>query len=146
MLSDKALLNTLMIFTKMEFLRDIQYNPFNSAKIIHFFLFSLWETKYILDEAPQDYKPLVVDTKNIILEYPKNYDDRGDPFDIIGNFIDRIAYTLAKFIDGKRSLPLILGAFYCEREGFSFSEVYKSFLAIYFRNISIYYILNQFFF
>ena len=76
MLSEKALFNSLMIFTTMEasysdgnsydfniFFRDVQYNPFNSVKIIDFLLFSLWEANYILNENPKNYKPLVVDVK-----------------------------------------------------------------------------------
>ena len=76
-----------------------------------------------MNEAAQDYTPLVVDVKKIILEYP-NYEQRREAKEIIGNFIDRIAYTLVKFIEGKRALPLILGGVYCENKGLSLSEVY----------------------
>jgi hypothetical protein len=128
MLSEKALFNSLMIYTTMEgkyserncydlniFFRDVQYNPFNSVKIIDFLLFSLWEANYILNENPKNYKPLVVDVKRLILEYP-GFSIRTSDSEILGNFV-------GKYIEGKRSVPLILKANYCELNGFSFGEV-----------------------
>jgi hypothetical protein len=101
MLSEKALYNNLMIYTTMEntyyetnsldlnnFFRDVQYNPFNSGKIMDFLLFSLWEANYILNENPKNYRPLVVDPKRLILEYPR-YTMRRSTTEILGNFVDK---------------------------------------------------------
>ena len=124
-----------MIYTTMEgkyserncydlniFFRDVQYNPFNSVKIIDFLLFSHWEANYILNENPKNYKPLVMDFKRLILEYP-GYSIRKSDSEILGNFVDKIGNIFCKYIEGKRSVPLILKANYCELNGFSFGEV-----------------------
>jgi hypothetical protein len=137
MLSDKALFNSLIIYTKMEgsytesscydmntFFRDIQYNPFNSAKIFDFLLFSLWEANYILTENPSNYKPLILDTNNLIIDYP-SYTIKKNNFEILGNYVDKIGLTLYKYIEGKRSIPLLFKARYCELNGFSYGEVFK---------------------
>jgi hypothetical protein len=135
MLSDKALFNSLMIYTSMEnsysesnsydlniFFRDVQYNPFNSGKIMDFLLFSLWEANYIINENPQNYKPLVVDTNRLILEYP-SFTMKRKKDEILGFFVDKIGYMLLLYIEGKRSISLVLKAMYCESNGFSYGEV-----------------------
>ncbi len=106
------------------FFRDIQYNPFNSAKILDFLLFCLWEGNYILSENPSNYKPLIVNLNDLILEYPAYTEyNKEKQYEILGNFVDKIGYTLCLFIEGKRSLPLIYRAKYCELDGFTFGEV-----------------------